>query len=261
MTSLKKALTVFVALPILSATSVAKADTPILDTLIENIHETVKNIPIDTPELPEKRDAYALTMSLRIQRQLIAEKIKEVNEKRPSKAELTRQAERLEKERLEQEHLEQERLEQERLAQERLEQERLERERLQPKKVAETPQSIVTPNHEGLRFGQDGLLIEEATGRAQEVINRLLSIPGHANGQYYHNNGLDDLINQLSTAEAVYVIHRIEGAGFGQTGDGYAGYDTPESHRVFVQNQVNGRFGGSVHALLRAWGTFSYGGY
>jgi len=69
------------------------------------------------------------------------------------------------------------------------------------------------------------------------------------------------LIDTLTTPEAIYVIHRIEGAGFGQTGAGYAGYDTPASHQAFVNQQVNGRFGGSVHALLKAWGTFSYGGY
>ena len=111
-------------------------------------------------------------------------------------------------------------------------------------------------------FGADGLLVESATGRAQDVINHLLAIPGHANGSWYHAQyGVDAKINALSVEEAVYVIHRIEGAGFGQTGDGYAGYDTPASHRNFLNNQGNNRFGGDIWALLRSWGTYSYGGY
>lgn len=123
--------------------------------------------------------------------------------------------------------------------------------------VAEEP--AVT--YDGIQFGSDGLLVETASSLAQSVINDLLSIPGHSNGAGYHANGLDAKIDQLSTAEAIHVIHRIEGAGFGQTGDGYAGIDTPESHRNFVSKQINNRFGGSVHQLLRKWGTYSYGGY
>lgn len=112
-----------------------------------------------------------------------------------------------------------------------------------------------------IQFGADGLLIEQSSTLAQQAVNGLLGIPGHSNGQWVHDNGLDAIINQLSVPEAVWVIHRIEGAGFGQTGDGYAGYDTPASHRNFYQNQVVNRFGGSVHELLRHWGTYSYGGY
>lgn len=127
-------------------------------------------------------------------------------------------------------------------------------------KITEPEQS--KPNVvDGVQFGANGLLIEQASSHAQAVVNGLLGIPGHSNGAYYHRNGLDAQINALSTAEAIWVIHRIEGAGFGQTGDGYAGYDTPASHKTFINHQVNRRFGGSVHALLRAWGTFSYGGY
>lgn len=110
-------------------------------------------------------------------------------------------------------------------------------------------------------FGADGLLIMTSSSLGQQVVNGLLGIPGHSNGSYYHQNGLDALINQLSVNEAVWVIHTIEGAGFGQTGDGMAGLDTPLSHQTFINNQVNKRFGGSIHALLRAWGTYSYGGY
>lgn len=123
--------------------------------------------------------------------------------------------------------------------------------------VAEEPAT----SYDGIQFGADGLLVETASSLAQSVINDLLSIPGHSNGAGYHANGLDAKIDQLSTAEAIHVIHRIEGAGFGQTGDGYAGFDTPESHRNFVNKQINNRFGGSVHQLLRKWGTYSYGGY
>ena len=123
--------------------------------------------------------------------------------------------------------------------------------------VAEEP----TTSYDGIQFGADGLLVETASSLAQSVINDLLSIPGHSNGAGYHASGIDAKIDQLSTAEAIHVIHRIEGAGFGQTGDGYAGFDTPESHRNFVNKQINNRFGGSVHQLLRKWGTYSYGGY
>lgn len=113
-----------------------------------------------------------------------------------------------------------------------------------------------------LQFRADGLLVMQASGRAQQVVNLLLGIPGHANGAGYHQStGLDNLISQLSTTEAIWVLHRIEGAGFGQTGDGYAGMDTPASHRAVVANQINRRFSGSIHALLRSWGTYSYGGY
>lgn len=125
-----------------------------------------------------------------------------------------------------------------------------------------TTQTTYTPVATELQFGANGLLVMQSSGMAQRVVNLLLSIPGHANGAGYHQStGLDNLINQLSTAEAVWVLHRIEGAGFGQTGDGYAGMDTPASHRAVVTNQINRRFGGSIHALLRSWGTYSYGGY
>lgn len=123
---------------------------------------------------------------------------------------------------------------------------------------ASTPTPVATE----LQFGADGLLVMQASGRAQQVVNLLLGIPGHANGAGYHQStGLDSLISQLSAAEAIWVLHRIEGAGFGQTGDGYAGMDTPASHRTVVANQINRRFSGSIHELLYAWGTYSYGGY
>lgn len=111
-------------------------------------------------------------------------------------------------------------------------------------------------------FGSDGLLVMKSSDRAQDVINLLMAIPGHKNGSWHHSAwGIDNLINQLSAPEAVWVIRRIEGAGFGQTGDGMAGVDSPATHANFLERQVNRRFGGSIHALLRSWATYQYSGY
>lgn len=114
--------------------------------------------------------------------------------------------------------------------------------------------------YSNIQFDTNGLLVEATSGNAERVISLLLSIPGHANGAVYHAQ-IDPIIDQLSAAEAIHVIHRIEGAGFGQTGDGLAGIDSPATHRNFIERQVNNRFGGSIHALLKKWGTYSYGGY
>ena len=113
-----------------------------------------------------------------------------------------------------------------------------------------------------IQFGSNGLLVEHTSDNAERVITLLLAIPNHKNGSAYHAQ-IDPIIDQLSAAEAVHVIHRIEGAGFGQTADGLAGVDSPATHRAFVERQVNGRreFGGSIHQLLKLWGTFDYGGY
>ena len=128
-----------------------------------------------------------------------------------------------------------------------------------------TPQSQSVPQTAaptgGVSFGADGLLIMQASSAAQGVVNELLAIPGHSNGASYHQNGLDNRINALSVPEALWVLWRIEGQGFGQTGTGHVGYDSPESHQALVTYQLNRRFGGSIHALLRSWGTYSYGGY
>ena len=102
--------------------------------------------------------------------------------------------------------------------------------------------------------------MEHTSANVERVITLLLAIPDHKNGSAYHAE-IDPIIDQLSAAEAIHVIHRIEGAGFGQTGDGLAGADTPGTHRAFIERQVNSRFGGSIHALLKKWGTYSYGGY
>ena len=113
-----------------------------------------------------------------------------------------------------------------------------------------------------IEFGPDGLLKEEPSELGQKVINQLFAIPGGMNGGQLHKDwGIDDNIDQLTTAQAIWVIHRIEGAGFGQTGDGLAGSDTPAVHQAFVERQLNRRFNGSVHELLKHWGTYSYNGY
>lgn len=123
--------------------------------------------------------------------------------------------------------------------------------------ITPPPAGNVTPY-----FGNDGLLVMKGSSAAQNVVNLLLGIPGHANGKGYHaSTGLDNYINQLSVEEATWVIHRIEGAGFGQTAAGYAGIDSNLTHQKFIEQQVNGRFGGSIYKLLHAWGTFSYSGY
>lgn len=129
--------------------------------------------------------------------------------------------------------------------------------------AAQAAQETATAQANGTPyFGADGLLVERTSSTAERVITLLLSIPGHANGSAYHaSTGLDDMINSLSVEEATHVIHRIEGAGFGQTGAGWAGIDSTASHQAFLDQQIHGRFNGSIHALLRAWGTFSYGGY
>ena len=123
-------------------------------------------------------------------------------------------------------------------------------------------QNISTENTTALQYDNTGILVESASTNAQQAINLLLGIPGHSNGASYHaSTGLDTLIDGLSIPECVYVIHRIEGAGFGQTGSGYAGIDNAESHEAFVRIQVNNRFGGDIKSLLKSWGTYAYGGY
>lgn len=133
------------------------------------------------------------------------------------------------------------------------EQKRIEAERIAKEKAEQAKRNTI-------QFGSNGLLVEHTSDNAERVITLLLAIPGHANGAAYHAQ-IDPIIDQLSAAEAIHVIHRIEGAGFGQTGDGLAGVDSPATHRNFIERQVNNRFGGSIHALLKKWGTYSYGGY
>ena len=133
------------------------------------------------------------------------------------------------------------------------EQKRIEDERIAKEKAEQAKRNTI-------QFGSNGLLVEHTSDNAERVITLLLAIPGHANGAVYHAQ-IDPIIDQLSAAEAIHVIHRIEGAGFGQTGDGLAGVDSPVTHRNFIERQVNNRFGGSIHALLKKWGTYSYGGY
>ena len=133
------------------------------------------------------------------------------------------------------------------------EQKRIEDERIAKEKAEQAKRNTI-------QFGSNGLLVEHTSDNAERVITLLLAIPGHANGAAYHAQ-IDPIIDQLSAAEAIHVIHRIEGAGFGQTGDGLAGVDSPATHRNFIERQVNNRFGGSIHLLLKKWGTYHYGGY
>ena len=85
-----------------------------------------------------------------------------------------------------------------------------------------------------IQFDSNGLLVEHTSANVERVITLLLAIPDHKNGSAYHAE-IDPIIDQLSAAEAIHVIHRIEGAGFGQTGDGLAGADTPVTHRAFIE--------------------------
>lgn len=113
-----------------------------------------------------------------------------------------------------------------------------------------------------LKFGADGLLVMEASSQGQHVINLLFEIPGAMNGKALHKSlGIDTEIDKLTPEQAVWVLHRIEGAGFGQTGSGAAGYDAPYNHQLLITEQVNRRFGGSIHELLKNWGTYEYSGY
>ena len=133
------------------------------------------------------------------------------------------------------------------------EQKRIEDERIAKEKAEQAKRNTI-------QFDSNGLLVEHTSDNAERVITLLLAIPNHMNGSAYHAQ-IDPIIDQLSAAEAIHVIHRIEGAGFGQTGDGLAGVDSPATHRNFIERQVNNRFGGSIHALLKKWGTYHYGGY
>lgn len=133
------------------------------------------------------------------------------------------------------------------------EQERIEDERIAKEKAEQAKRNTI-------QFDSNGLLVEHTSANVERVITLLLAIPDHKNGSAYHAE-IDPIIDQLSAAEAIHVIHRIEGAGFGQTGDGLAGADTPGTHRAFIERQVNSRFGGSIHLLLKKWGTYHYGGY
>lgn len=133
------------------------------------------------------------------------------------------------------------------------EQKRIEDERIAKEKAEQAKRNTI-------QFDSNGLLVEHTSANVERVITLLLAIPDHKNGSAYHAE-IDPIIDQLSAAEAIHVIHRIEDAGFGQTGDGLAGADTPGTHRAFIERQVNSRFGGSIHLLLKKWGTYHYGGY
>lgn len=131
------------------------------------------------------------------------------------------------------------------------------------KKKAEKAKAAEERSKNGIpEFGPDGLLVERYSAAAEEVIRLLSAIPDHKNGKNFHEaNGIDAKIDALTTDEAVAVLSRIEDGGFGQTGDGYAGQKTPESHQNFVKNQLVKRYSGSIKNLLKEWGTYTYDGY
>lgn len=246
----------------------ADSSTPIPDNIREKI-ETLK-VDIDHPELraeKENLNVVALKQAVASQKlestQKTVTKLKEETKKAEDDLTAAKKSEEdLQKQIKELEEKVKAKEEKEAQASKRQSQSQAQSESPSNQTSNESYVAPASTNSGSPYFGADGLLVESATGRAQDVINHLLAIPGHANGSWYHAQyGVDAKINALSVEEAVYVIHRIEGAGFGQTGDGYAGYDTPASHRNFLNNQVNNRFGGDIWALLRSWGTYSYGGY
>lgn len=150
----------------------------------------------------------------------------------------------------------------------RLEQEKAAKEKPkeEPKAQETTPQApaqnTAPVTHEDPRFGPDGLLIMDGGGNAKQVYNLIHAIPGGMNGGSYHvQTGLDNLIDTLTTPQAFWVLYTLEGPGFGQLADGYAGFDTHESHQALITNQLDRRFNGSIHQLLKKWGTFAYNGY
>ena len=150
----------------------------------------------------------------------------------------------------------------------RLEQEKTAKEtpKEEPKAQETTPQApaqnTAPVTHEDPRFGPDGLLIMDDGGNAKQVYNLIHAIPGGMNGGGYHiQTGLDNLIDTLTTPQAFWVLYTLEGPGFGQLADGYAGSDTHESHQALITNQLDRRFNGSIHQLLKKWGTFAYNGY
>lgn len=248
-----------------NAQSTTKTTNKQKTTTVQKIVKETNTLPID-PIVAGKKTSMSqqLAQTLANRKKAIAEKIKQIHkESEPEKPKEVKPKETQPKEETKPAETRQPEVQPEPAKAEPVQTEPAPMEQTQPEPVQQEVQAqpVQEAPQGELAFGGNGLLIEQPSAAAQQVINGLLGIPGHRNGQYYHQNGLDAQINNLSVPEAVYVIHRIEGAGFGQTGDGYAGYDTPQSHRTFVNNQVNRRFGGSIHALLRAWGTYSYGGY
>ena len=150
----------------------------------------------------------------------------------------------------------------------RLEQEKAAKEKPkeEPKAQETTPQvpaqNTAPVTHEDPRFGPDGLLIMDGGGNAKQVYNLVHAIPGGMTGNSSHvQTGLDNLIDTLTTPQAFWVLYTLEGPGFGQLADGYAGFDTHESHQALITNQLDRRFNGSIHQLLKKWGTFAYNGY
>lgn len=172
----------------------------------------------------------------------------ETNQKRATDAERKQKEEQI-------------RLEQEKAAKEKPKEEAPKTQETTPQPTAPA-QNAAPVTHEDPRFGPDGLLIMDGGGNAKQVYNLIHSIPGGMNGGSYHvQTGLDNLIDTLTTPQAFWVLYTLEGPGFGQLADGYAGFDTHGSHQALITNQLDRRFNGSIHQLLKKWGTFAYNGY
>ena len=121
-------------------------------------------------------------------------------------------------------------------------------------------------NESGYRPGTNGIpavddngyIVRQQSQAGQDVINRLFAeIPSHANGT--HSAELDAMIDNLSAEECAWVMSRIENDVYGQSDR--SGHATPETDQHFIENQVNRRYGGDIHNLLKAWGTYTYSGY
>lgn len=128
---------------------------------------------------------------------------------------------------------------------------------------AETDDGSVETADPGIQFDENGLLVMEKSELGQQVINRLFAFsdkyPDGSKG-IQHSQELNDMINQLTTAQALWALSRMENPGFGQSGAGYY-TASRKSHEKFVEDQLNKRFNGSIHELLMAWGTLDWGGY
>ena len=119
--------------------------------------------------------------------------------------------------------------------------------------------NVPAPANSEVEWNGDGTL--KIDYNETPTVRNIINIMASGNGFVSHTADLDTQINSLTVPQALYVLHTIEGPGFGQTAAGWAGDDSAASHRAFVEQQLNGRFGGSIHELLRKWGTIGYPGY
>ena len=134
-------------------------------------------------------------------------------------------------------------------------------------KDSQDPTAGYTPSSNGIpAVDENGYIVRQQSDAAQAVINKLYSdidstkpagVSVRAQGT--HSAELDAMIDNLSPEECAWVMSRIENDVYGQSDR--SGSRTPESDQHFIENQLNRRFGGDIHNLLKAWGTYSYGGY